>query len=75
MDGGDVDGGLALGEVGEGLAGGKQGEQEKGGAHRRQPEKGLEMARIVTKGQPENGVSGCLWCGRLVTYFAQNPSR
>lgn len=78
VDGGDVDGWLALVEIGQGLAGGEHGdEQQKGGcgAHKRQPEKGLEMARIVTKGQPENGVSGCRWSGRLVTYFAQNPSR
>ena len=64
MDGGDVDGGLALVEIGQGLAGGEQrGEEEQGGAHRRQPEKGLEMARIVTKWQPENGFQAAVGVG------------
>jgi len=43
VDGGDVDGGLALGEVGQDLAGGEHGdEQQKGGcgAHKRQLENG-----------------------------------
>lgn len=52
MDGGDVDGGLALGEVGEDLAGSKQGgEQQKGGcgAHKRQPENGWQKCAYCSK--------------------------